>query len=195
MICKIITVLAFGIHVPNVLAALFRNYERWDSGNFLVSQFEIASTSASSAPNFYSSYTPVTDSNPFVDNSASGQSKLVLEILNGKTEGFFIDLATNDWRVGSNTLSLEQFYNWTGICIEPNEKYFPGILSNRKCTLFINPIFSSMGSAVNFNKWDGLGGIVAPGLDNENRHDSIVTLYTVTLQSLLQELKAPKVIE
>ncbi len=96
--------------------------------------------------------------------------------------------------MASNTWPLEHFYNWSGLCIEPNPKYFDGILSNRKCTLLANPIYSSTNSIVKFNFLDGFSGIVEDGLDNANRHDEVVSLETITLSKALHRFNAPNII-
>ena len=57
------------------------------------------------------------------------QQATVLQILDYKPNGFFIDLAANAWEHLSNTYALERYYNWSGICIEPNQKYWPGFFS------------------------------------------------------------------
>ena len=49
--------------------------------------------------------------------------------------GTFIDLATNDPILGSNTLFLERCLGWKGVCIEPNEQYHASIRSQRSCHL------------------------------------------------------------
>ena len=60
------------------------------------------------------------------------QDEMVIKILNYKRNGYFIDLAANDAVGLSNTLALEQHYDWTGLCIEPNPEYWYD-LAFRKC--------------------------------------------------------------
>ena len=45
-----------------------------------------------------------------------------------------MDLAANDWRKLSNSYSLELHDGWKGTCIEPNIKYWDGLLQ-RACGL------------------------------------------------------------
>ena len=61
------------------------------------------------------------------------QDELVSALLHNKTNGYFIDLAANDATVLSNTYALEKYYNWTGVCIEPNPIYWHNLTSYRKC--------------------------------------------------------------
>ncbi len=48
------------------------------------------------------------------------QDRIISQILQNKTNGYFIDLASNDWKILSNSLMFEYFYDWKGICLEPN---------------------------------------------------------------------------
>ena len=42
-------------------------------------------------------------------------------VFQGKVEkGFFIEAGADDFLDGTNTLLLEEKYNWTGLLIEPN---------------------------------------------------------------------------
>ena len=50
------------------------------------------------------------------------QDEIVVDLV-GK-DGFFIDLAANDAKELTNTLSLERDYGWRGLCIEPNPGYW-----------------------------------------------------------------------
>ena len=61
------------------------------------------------------------------------QDCMAYSLLRRKKGGTFIDLAANDWRIFSNSLSLERDHGWTGLCIEPNPVYHPGLLRYRTC--------------------------------------------------------------
>ena len=70
-----------------------------------------------------------------------GQDYLVLELLENKTSGFYIDLAARYWFKGSNTFILDYFYDWGGICIEPDPAFFRGLIFNRSCEVLCgNPV-------------------------------------------------------
>lgn len=56
--------------------------------------------------------------------SASGQDLWVIDTLNGKRQGYFLDLGAGDGFSGSNTYVLEKYYDWKGLCIEPNSILF-----------------------------------------------------------------------
>lgn len=138
-------------------------------------------------PNFLSSYSPISASNPLIDHT-QGQLRQLLDIFGNKTGGIFVDLATNDWIDGSNTVDFERYFNWSGICIEPNRKYWAGILSNRKCHLVTSPVFSENNVMIKFNLADGHGGIVAKGFDNEQITAATVDMPTVTLERIVDDI-------
>ena len=48
--------------------------------------------------------------------SENGQEWFVLDKLNYKRNGYFVDIGAGDGIVGSNTFVLEKFYDWHGIC-------------------------------------------------------------------------------
>jgi hypothetical protein len=131
----------------------------------------------------------------FVTKSQSGQDGFVQLLLGNVTNGYFIDLAANDWESLSNTNSLEVFYNWTGICIEPNPMYHGGLLEKRACHLFINPVSSKNDDVIQFHMAGVLGGVVDKDQDNAGQTTNNVKLVTVTLVSLLHFFKAPTVID
>lgn len=56
------------------------------------------------------------------------------ELLNHKTNGFFIDIGAYDGVAISNTKFLEDM-GWDGICIEPHPNVFKRLEKNRRCKL------------------------------------------------------------
>ena len=136
-------------------------------------------------------------------SSQVGQDNLLISIFENKMNGFFVDLASNHWSLLSNTLALEKYLNWQGLCIEPNPMYYDGILSNRKCRLISNPVYSYSNINVEFRFREATGGILASNretadMDNAKISDprsKDVNLTTVTLSTILDFFKAPHIIE
>ena len=112
-----------------------------------------------------------------------------------KQNGFFIDLAANHWLTFSNTIGLERYYNWTGICIEANPNYYKDLLEQRKCHLVGAPVYSISGEKITFKLKNALGGIVGSEFDNKELNKDDIELRTVTLLRTLDFFKAPKVID
>ena len=78
------------------------------------------------------------------------QDETVWQLLHNLDGGYFIDLAANDAANISNTYALETYHNWTGICIEPNPKYWAG-LSYRKCQVIAAAVGRQRMEHVHFN--------------------------------------------
>jgi Methyltransferase FkbM domain len=68
-------------------------------------------------------------------NPMSREDRWVIdEIFEGrKTPGFFVEAGASDGIIGSNTYLLETHYGWTGLCCEPNRKFFERLKANRSC--------------------------------------------------------------
>ena len=83
--------------------------------------------------------------------STEGQDRLVMELMDFKRGGFYIDLAARYWQKGSNTWALDHYLGWKGVCIEPDKNLNVGLLVNRSCAVIINPISKYGGKLVFFN--------------------------------------------
>ena len=57
------------------------------------------------------------------DYNGQGQDKFVLNILNFKKKGFFIELGSGDPIKSNNTYILEKKYDWNGIMIDSNQDF------------------------------------------------------------------------
>ena len=119
--------------------------------------------------------------------STEGQDKLVIQLLQGKRNGFFIDVGARYWNKGSNSFSLEYYYDWKGICVEPDERMYTGLVVNRTCTVICeNPIDTYLNQSVYFNYQ--IGGY--------HRTGSIGSMkVTVTLKEILSSFKLPSIID
>ena len=126
------------------------------------------------------------------------QDEAVLGLLRNKTNGYFVDLASNDATTLSNSYALERFYGWKGLCIEPNPMYWYNLTHARKnCEL--------VGAVVGRNRMDQVdfifntvnSGIVGNGFDNNGprvKHHSRKE-YTVTLSEIFKKFDVPRVID
>lgn len=75
---------------------------------------------------------------------SSQQEQFVLELLNYKQNGFYVELGAFHSTRGSNTYFLETDYNWNGVSFEIKEEWHEEFTSNRK-----NPCI--LGDATKFN--------------------------------------------
>ena len=93
--------------------------------------------------------------------SQLGQDKIVDQLLNHRTNGFFIEAGAYDGEAFSNTLSLEKERNWTGLLIEADPNLFRLIKGKQRVAYLSNTCLSRTEYAVaaNFTFADALGGM------------------------------------
>lgn len=89
----------------------------------------------------------------------SGQDKWVLETLEFKTGGFFVDLGSYNGIKDNNTYVLEKDYGWNGICVENSLDHWNQLVTARTCNKFHTTIYTYDGQC----KIDESGKII----DNE----------------------------
>jgi hypothetical protein len=124
--------------------------------------------------------------------SQVGQDVTLLSIFENKTDGFFVDLASNDAQHLSNTLALENHLGWQGLCIEPNPQYHPAY-SQRSCTLVDAVAGRTDNEQISFFLDGSLGGI--SGFDKTLAKNQKGTLFqTVSLESIFDKMNVPQVI-
>lgn len=137
--------------------------------------------------------------------SQKGQDEWVLSVLSGKRNGYFVDLAASDGVRLSNTYTMEKFYGWSGILIEPNTHFYSLCKKNRTSTVIDAVVDEVSGETVCFRSDNmELGGIVAEDTDNnyEIRGDqlsggsSVLTQRnTLSLGDILSNNNAPNVMD
>ena len=120
-----------------------------------------------------------------------------------KRNGYFIDLACADGVNLSNTYVLEKHLGWKGLLIDANPKYRESIISNRSSTYLDYCVSDRDNEIIKFRIDNGmLSGIVSDDFDNnkktrgtELKNAEIIKLKTKTLTSILNECKAPELID
>lgn len=63
--------------------------------------------------------------------SQLGQDEWVLEKLDNKTNGFFVEIGAGDGILNSNTMHLQVVYGWKGILVEPGRTAYSALVKNR----------------------------------------------------------------
>lgn len=118
--------------------------------------------------------------------------------------GFFVEFGACDGVSLSNTLLLEKKYNWTGVLAEPNPYWHLALDDNRQCLKDQRCVARRSGEkAVFFHVHDmpelsRLGSVPPDDIHerNGNRSEySEIEVETVSLQDLLDQHKAPSVID
>ncbi|KAK2161949.1 hypothetical protein LSH36_107g05000 [Paralvinella palmiformis] len=74
--------------------------------------------------------------------SQRGQSEFVDELLNHKTNGFFVEGGAFNGEELSNSLFFEKSRNWTGLLVEPNPSSFLSLLEKRRRAYMVNACLS-----------------------------------------------------
>src|SRR5712691_8073947 len=88
------------------------------------------------------------------------QDRFVLELLQGKREGFFLDSGASDGVRSSNTHLLESSFGWKGICIEPNDMFFAALKRNRSCICLNCCLYDREGEVDFLEDARTLGGVL-----------------------------------
>lgn len=70
-------------------------------------------------------------------NGQALQDKFVLQMLNYKRDGFFLELGSNDPCKINNTYLLEKDYNWTGVMIDCDPTFLPLYQSTRPKSIHV----------------------------------------------------------
>ena len=138
-----------------------------------------------------------------LSRSQLGQDLWVLEKLDWKREGFFVEFGATDGVLLSNSWLLEEHFGWRGICAEPNPKLFERLQQNRSCSLSTACVYRSSGDRMRFVLADAYGGLQE--LAGEDQHvdkrnayaamGGVITVTTISLMDLLDQENAPFVID
>jgi FkbM family methyltransferase len=128
--------------------------------------------------------------------SQLNQDLNVVEFFNSKKDMYFIDIGANDGKTLYNTFLLEKQYNWKGICSEPLPSAFEKLSKCRNVICDNNAVFSKSGLSLEFSESELFSGITKfiNKWENAKKGNKII-VKTITLQNLLDNYKAPKIIQ
>ena len=128
--------------------------------------------------------------------SQLNQDLNVISFFNNKNDMYFIDIGANDGKTLSNTFLLEKQYNWKGICSEPLPSAFKKLIKCRSVACDNNAVFIESGLSLEFSESNLLSGITTFIDRHEHaKEGNQIIVKTITLQSLLDNYKAPKIIQ
>lgn len=135
--------------------------------------------------------------------SQLGQELWVLERVDYKRDGFFVEFGATDGITLSNSWLLEHEFGWSGICAEPNPKFFKDLQANRSCVVSDECIGQHSGDRISFILADVYGGI-ADYSDADNHAQKraaykakgeILEMTTISLEDFLLKHDAPREID
>ena len=124
------------------------------------------------------------------------QDLCVSEMYNYSRNKSYVDLASNDARIISNTYYLDNVLDWKGLCIEPQKKYISSYLDSRTCVLANLLISDEKHIKFAERKNGGFSGIV--GYDNKEKEIegvSIATSNGYSLKTILRLSEIPTTID
>ena len=123
-------------------------------------------------------------------SSQNNQDIFALFVNNFK-KGFFIEIGANDGFTYSNTIYLEENYNWNGILIEANPKYLNS-LNKRKNSLVINQAVYKDAGTIEFIDAGLYGGIqssIDPLHSKYTTNSNIIKVECNTLIEIISKHK------
>lgn len=130
-----------------------------------------------------------------MSNSQHGQEHFVLEHLNQKRDGYFLDIGAYDGVEFSNTYSLEKDYGWKGLLVECDPQALDKLKANRSSAIDKRAVWSKSGAEVEFKSVEGgkLSGITK-NLEHPKskaREGKLYFVSTVSLNDLLNQHNCP----
>jgi FkbM family methyltransferase len=117
---------------------------------------------------------------------------------NNKRQGFFVEVGVGNGTDFSNTFMLEKHLGWKGILAEPNRASHQSISENRTAFLEKRAVYNQNGQRVAFTEVvsDGdFSGISTHHNIKSNQNATSYDVETITLDTLLDECKAPAKID
>ncbi len=119
---------------------------------------------------------------------------LIKHVYPDKRSGYFVEVGAHDGVMMSNTLLLEKYFNWRGLCIEPNTNNYSKLLAARKCDTSPFAVYNVDDAEVDFME-DPHGGCSGIADTATGERFPTVKVKTKKLTTLLDEHNAPNFIE
>lgn len=134
-------------------------------------------------------------------SSHIGQDRWVAECFSFKRDGYFLDFGAFDGVTISNTLYLERELGWSGICVEPNPRYFRELCESRRSVNVNAALWPEPRLSVQLCDAHGLSSLeqfVDHDSNAEIRADislGMVAVDTVNPAELIARFDAPEYVE
>lgn len=88
-------------------------------------------------------------------------------------QGVYLDVASNDAIVISNTYFFDRCLKWRGVCVEANSFYFERLYSKRSCQVVPTCVGSKNGEVVKFLPKGGAGGILGENYKSQKKVNTL----------------------
>jgi FkbM family methyltransferase len=138
--------------------------------------------------------------------SELGQDFFALDINAYKENGYFVDIGAADGFTANNTFILEKFYNWNGICVDPNPVFMQSLFNSRNCIASNLCVYNETGIILPFKFFNDEKGFYGwnlrssltshLGMIDEKVSQSFreINVLTISLNDLLLLYHAPTTI-
>jgi FkbM family methyltransferase len=131
------------------------------------------------------------------------QDVFVLEMLDHKKNGFFVDIGAASGVDLSNTYLLEKKFGWNGILVEPSKAWHAGLYQNRTSNICLQAAWRESGLLLPFMqpKDSCLASLACRAMGDgfeKTRFDPSTSTYnvaTISLHDLLVGFRAPATID
>lgn len=134
-----------------------------------------------------------------ISYSQLGQDVYVMDFLNNKKNGYFVEIGVGTGKLISNTYLMEKHYEWTGLLCEANIYNVRSIQEIRSAPVECCPIWSSTGEDLVFFNCEiqDLSGVEQCFNENVARRklQNKITLKSISLNDALEKHHAPKEID
>lgn len=129
------------------------------------------------------------------------QDLLVVFLLQGKRQGFFVEIGATNGVDLSKTLILERDFQWTGILSEPACGWHAALKANRRVSMDFRFVWSKSGEQLEFKETEmrelsTLSRLADRDFNRDARAKGVTYLVdTISLDELLSEYKSPSEID
>ncbi len=139
-----------------------------------------------------------------IDKSTSqiNQDLFVLNQLNMKKKGYFVEIGAANGVYLSNTFILENIFNWDGLLVEPAITWHKDLKEMRKCNIDFRCVLDESGRYVTFteandSEFSTIEMFKSNDLHKNKRKNNISNyeVETVSLEQLLIDHNSPKNID
>jgi FkbM family methyltransferase len=133
--------------------------------------------------------------------SETRQDLFVLEQLNFKRGGFFVEFGATNGIDISNTYLLEKEFGWSGILAEPAKCWHSDLKKNRNCNIETLCVWKDSNSVISFRETNiselsTINIYYDKDTHKKNRAEKkIYNVNTISLKNLLDKYNAPKIID
>lgn len=142
----------------------------------------------------------------YINNSESQifQDLFVINELNYKKNGFFVEIGAANGKHLSNTYLLEKYFKWNGLVVEPAKIWASEIKKNRDCLISLDCVHSESNISIEFNETEKPEFSRTNIIENiekdsheylREKNNTIYKLITTSINDLLEKFNINETID